>query len=287
MLNQAGLSDAGTDIAHLRHVPRRYWGRYVSAGLILLFLGFLVDAFAHGKIEWSFVGQFLTVPSIMFGLANTIIMSILAMVLGVVLGVVIAIMRMSSNPVMRAVALGYVWLFRGMPAILQLLLWFNLALVFPTIGIPGFWQARMVDVMTPFVAALLGLGINQGAYSSEVVRAGLLSVDTGQYEAAKAIGMARLKALRRIILPQAMRVIIPPIGNEFISMVKLTSLASVIQYAEILHNAENIYYANARVIELLIVAAIWYLVIVTILSLGQAQIEARFARGAGRRAARQ
>ena len=287
MLNEAGPGDTGIDIAHLRHVPRRYWGRYVSAGLILLFLGFLVDAFAHGKIEWSFVGRFLTVPSIMFGLANTIIMSILAMALGVVLGVLIAIMRMSSNPVMRAVALGYVWLFRGMPAILQLLLWFNLALVFPTIGIPGFWQARMVDVMTPFVAALLGLGINQGAYSSEVVRAGLLSVDTGQYEAAKAIGMARLKALRRIILPQAMRVIIPPIGNEFISMVKLTSLASVIQYAEILHNAENIYYANARVIELLIVAAIWYLVIVTILSLGQSQIEARFARGAGRRGARQ
>lgn len=285
MLNEAGPGDTGTDIAHLRHVPRRYWGRYVSAGLILLFLGFLVDAFAHGKIEWSFVGRFLTVPSIMFGLANTIVMSILAMALGIVLGVLIAIMRMSSNPVMRAVALGYVWLFRGMPAILQLLLWFNLALVFPTIGIPGFWQARMVDVMTPFVAALLGLGINQGAYSSEVVRAGLLSVDTGQYEAAKAIGMARLKALRRIILPQAMRVIIPPIGNEFISMVKLTSLASVIQYAEILHNAENIYYANARVIELLIVAAIWYLVVVTILSLGQARIEARFARGAGRRGA--
>jgi len=281
MLNEPGM----TDIAHLRHVPRRYWGRYVSAGLILLFLAFLADAFAHGKIEWSFVGRFLTVPSIMFGLANTIIMSILAMALGVVLGVVIAIMRMSTNPVMRWVALGYVWLFRGMPAILQLLLWFNLALVFPTIGIHGVWEARMVDVMTPFVAALLGLGINQGAYSSEVVRAGLLSVDTGQYEAAKAIGMARLKALRRIILPQAMRVIIPPIGNEFISMVKLTSLASVIQYAEILHNAENIYYANSRVIELLIVAAIWYLVIVTILSLGQSQIEARFARGAGRRGA--
>ena len=281
MLNEPGM----TDIAHLRHVPRRYWGRYVSAGLILLFLAFLVNAFAHGKIEWSFVGRFLTVPSIMFGLANTIIMSILAMALGVVLGVVIAIMRMSTNPVMRWVALGYVWLFRGMPAILQLLLWFNLALLFPTIGIHGVWEARMVDVMTPFVAALLGLGINQGAYSSEVVRAGLLSVDTGQYEAAKAIGMARLKALRRIILPQAMRVIIPPIGNEFISMVKLTSLASVIQYAEILHNAENIYYANSRVIELLIVAAIWYLVIVTILSLGQSQFEARFARGAGRRGA--
>jgi polar amino acid transport system permease protein len=204
-----------------------------------------------------------------------------------VLGVLVAIMRMSTNPVMRAVALGYVWLFRGTPAILQLLLWFNLALVFPSIGIPGWFEARTVDVMTPFVAALLGLGINQGAYTSEVVRAGLLSVDTGQYEAAKAIGMDRLKALRRIILPQAMRVIIPPVGNEFIGMVKLTSLASVIQYAEVLHNAENIYYANNRVIELLIVAGIWYLAVVAVLSLGQVRIEAHFARGAGRRAARQ
>jgi polar amino acid transport system permease protein len=280
MLNEAG-------IAHLKHVPRRYWGRYIAAALILAFLVFLADAFAHGKIEWSFVGKFLTVPSILFGLANTITMSILAMALGLVLGVLIAIMRMSANPVMRGVALGYVWLFRGTPVILQLLLWFNLALVFPTLGIPGVFEARTVDVMTPFAAALLGLGINQGAYTSEVVRAGLLSVDTGQYEAAKAIGMAQLKALRRIILPQAMRVIIPPVGNEFIGMVKLTSLASVIQYAEILHNAENIYYANARVIELLIVAGIWYLAVVTVLSLGQSRIEARFSRGAGRRASRQ
>ena len=278
---------AGTEIAHLQHVPRRYWGRYVAAALILAFLAFLVDAFAHGKIEWSYVGRFLTVPSILSGIGNTITMSILAMALGLVLGVAVAIMRMSTNPVLRAVSLGYVWLFRGTPAILLLLLWFNLALVFPTIGIPGLFESRTVDVMTPFVAALLGLGINQGAYTSEVVRAGLLSVDTGQYEAAKAIGMARLHALRRIILPQAMRVIIPPVGNEFIGMVKLTSLASVIQYAEVLHNAENIYYANARVIELLIVAGIWYLGVVTVLSLGQARIEARFARGAGRRAARQ
>ena len=123
----------------------------------------------------------------------------------------------------------YTWLFRGTPLILQLLLWFNLALIFPTIGIPGLFEMDTVSLMTPFVAALLGLSINQGAYTAEVVRAGLLSVDTGQYEAAKSIGMPRLQALRRIILPQAMRVIIPPVGNEFIGMVKMTSLASVIQ----------------------------------------------------------
>jgi polar amino acid transport system permease protein len=154
-------------------------------------------------------------------------------------------------------------------------------------GIPGLFEFRTVDVMTPFLAALLGLGINQGAYTSEVVRAGLLSVDTGQYEAAKSIGMPRLQALRRVILPQAMRVIVPPIGNELVGMVKLTSLASVIQYAEMLHNAENIYYANARVIELLMVAGVWYLVVVTVLSFAQSRVERHYARGAGRASGRQ
>jgi len=134
-------------------------------------------------------------------------------------------------------------------------------------------------VISPFVATLLGLGINQGAYTAEVVRAGILSVDAGQTEAAKAIGMTRLTLLRRIVLPQAMRVIIPPVGNEVISMVKLTSVASVIQYSEILRAAQTIYYANARVMELLIVAAIWYLAVVSALSIGQYFLERYFARG--------
>jgi len=274
-------------ISHLKHVPRRYWGRYLATALIVIALLFVANAFAHGKIEWSYVAKFLTAQSILTGLVNTVVMSILAMALGIVLGVVTAVMRLSTNPVLSWVARGYTWLFRGTPVILQLLLWFNLALVFPTIGLPGVWETRTVDLMTPFLAALMGLGINQGAYTSEVVRAGLLSVDVGQYEAAKAIGMPRLLALRRIILPQAMRVIIPPIGNEFVGMIKLTSLASVIQYAEMLHNAQNIYYANARVIELLIVAGIWYVVVVTVLSLVQSRIELFYARGAGRAAARQ
>lgn len=274
-------------ISHLKHVPRRYWGRYLATALIVIALLFVANAFAHGKIEWAYVAKFLTAQSILTGLVNTVVMSILAMALGIVLGVVTAVMRLSTNPVLSWVARGYTWLFRGTPVILQLLLWFNLALVFPTIGLPGVWEMRTVDLMTPFLAALLGLGINQGAYTSEVVRAGLLSVDVGQYEAAKAIGMPRLLALRRIILPQAMRVIIPPVGNEFVGMIKLTSLASVIQYAEMLHSAQNIYYANARVIELLIVAGIWYVVVVTLLSIVQSRVEAFYARGAGRTAARQ
>src|SRR5476651_1930532 len=279
----SGNADSFTDISHFEHVPRRYYGRYLASVVILAIVAYVVVAFARGQIDWTVVGRFLTAKSILRGLANTVVMTILAMALGIVLGVIIAIMRLSTNPVLQAVAHGYVWLFRGTPVILQLLLWFNLALVFPVMGIPGLFEFRTVDIMTPFLAALLGLGINQGAYTSEVVRAGLLSVDTGQYEAAKSIGMPRLQALRRIILPQAMRIIIPPVGNEFIGMVKMTSLASVIQYSELLYNAQNIYYANARVMELLIVAGIWYLAAVTVLSFGQSRLERRFARGAGKR----
>jgi polar amino acid transport system permease protein len=273
------MTDTVYQISHLTLVPRRHYGRMITAVLVLTVLAVIIHAFAVGQIEWDYVGEFLTVPVIMTGLVNTIVMAVLAMVVGIVLGIVFAIMRLSDNPVLSMTALGYVWLFRAIPALLQLLLWFNLALVFPTIGIPGLFSINTVDVMTPFVAALLGLGIQQGAFTAEVVRAGLLSVDRGQYEAAQTIGMTRLQMLRRIVMPQAMRVIVPPVGNEFIGMVKLTSLASVIQYAEILHSAQNIYYANSRVIELLIVAAIWYLVVVTILSLVQGRIEKYFSKG--------
>ncbi len=270
------------DIAGLQIVRRRHWGRWLASLVMLVLLALLARAFARGQIEWTFVGRFLTVPAILGGIANTVLMAVLAMALGIVLGVIVAISRISPNPVLRAVAAGYTWLFRGLPVILQLLLWFNLALIFPELGWHGVWSARTVDVMTPFVAALLGLGINQGAYTSEVVRAGMLSVDLGQYEAAQSIGMTRLLSLRRIILPQAMRVVIPPLGNEFIGMIKLTSLASVIQYSEVLHNAENIYYANSRVIELLIVAGIWYLAVVSVLTPLQMLLERRFARGMAR-----
>ena len=261
---------------------RLHWGRWLAAAVILGVLGLVGRAFAGGQIEWAYVGRFLTVPAILSGIANTVVMAVLAMAVGIVLGVVFAVMRLSPNPVLVAFAAGYTWLFRGTPLILQLLLWFNLALVFPRVGIPGVWSGRAVDVMTPFLAALLGLGINQGAYTSEVMRAGLLSVDAGQYEAAAAIGMGRMRALRRIILPQAMRVVVPPLANEFIGMVKATSLASVIQYPEVLHQAENIYYANSRVIELLIVAGLWYLLVVSVLTPLQVLLERRLARGTAR-----
>jgi polar amino acid transport system permease protein len=274
------LAEGFSDISGMTVARQVHWQRWLAAAAILVVLAAIGRAFVNGQIEWTYVNRFLTAKVILEGITNTMVMAVLAMALGIVLGVVAAIMRLSPNPVLKSVASGYTWLFRGTPLILQLLLWFNLALVFPTIGIPGLWSARAVDVMTPFLSALLGLGINQGAYTSEVMRAGMLSVDVGQYEAAQAIGMGRLRALRRIILPQAMRVVIPPLGNEFIGMVKATSLASVIQYPEVLHNAENIYYANSRVIELLIVAGSWYLLVVSILTPLQMLLERRFARGA-------
>jgi len=278
-----GPGEPSYDLKQYEVVPKRYYGRITATVVIILLLAALVHAFSQGKIEWSYVGQFFTARAILDGVMNTLVMSILAMALGIFFGVVAAIMYMSPNPVLHYLSLVYAWVFRGTPLILQLLLWFNLALVFPTISIPGVFSVETVNVMTPFVAALLGLSINQGAYTSEVVRAGLLSVDTGQYEAAKSIGMPRLQALHRIILPQAMRVILPPVGNEFISMIKTTSLASMIQYSELLYNTQNIYYANARVMELLFVAGIWYLIIVTVLSFGQNRLERYFSRGQRRR----
>ena len=272
-------ADALPDISGLRIVHRRHVGRWSGAAVILVLIGLVVRAFVNGQIEWDVVAQFLTARAILTGLINTIVMAILAMALGIILGVIVAIMRVSVNPVLRSVAIGYAWLFRGTPILLQLLIWFNLALIFPVFGIPGIWSMRMIDVMTPFLAALLGLGLNQGAYTSEVIRSGMISVDAGQYEAAQTIGMTRLKSLRRIILPQAMRVVIPPLGNEFIGMIKTTSLASVIQYAELTHAAEGIYYANARVMELLFVAGMWYLTVVSVLTVLQSLLERRFARG--------
>ncbi|MQV97633.1 amino acid ABC transporter permease [Sinorhizobium medicae] len=282
-MNVASLTSSPTDakyeIAHLKLVPKRHIGRMVAAGIVLLLLAGLVRAFSVGQIEWSYVRDFLFAPAILAGLYNTLLMTIAAMGVGIVLGVVIAIMRISGNPVLQSIAIGYVWVFRGAPALLQLMLWFNLALIFPTLGIPGLFEFRTVDVMTPFVAAVLGLGLSQGAYTSEVVRSGLLSVDSGQYEAARTIGMTQMMMLRRIVLPQAMRVMVPPVGNEVIGMVKLTSLASVIQYSEILHNAQIIYFANTRVLELLLVASFWYLLVVSVLSVGQHYIERYFGRG--------
>lgn len=266
----------------LRVRPLRHPWRYVSALVVVALLAFVVISFAHAQINWSTVKQYVTAEAILVGVAHTLLISALAMVLGLALGVVFAIMRLSSNPVTSTVAWLYVWFFRGTPVLLQLLLWFNLALVWPTLGIPGLFQAQTVHVITPFMAALLGLGVNEGAYLTEVVRAGIQSVDEGQWAAASTLGLSRLQTLRLIVLPQAMRVIIPPIGNEAIGMLKFSSLASVISYSELLNQTQQIYFVNGQVIELLFVAAIWYLIATSVLITIQYYVERYFGRGAQR-----
>ncbi len=258
---------------------QRHLGRWISGAVIIVLLALLVRAFAAGDIEWDVVASYFTAPGIMQGLVNTIVITVTSMILGVTVGVVIAIMRMSSNPVAQYVAAGYVWFFRGVPVLLQLLLWYNLALVFPTLGIPGVFEERTIVLMTPFLATLLGLGLHQSAYTAEIVRGGILSIDKGQSEAAASLGIGGGRLLGRIILPQAMRVIIPPLGNEVISTLKTSSLAAVVTYGELLLSAQLIYYANNRIIELLIVVTIWYLIIVSILAVGQYFIERRYGRG--------
>src|SRR4051794_4827102 len=210
------------------------------------------------------------------------------MAVGIMLGVVLALMRMSRNAIVSGVSWTYVWLLRGTPVLVQILFWYFIAAVYPSIDLgvpfgPSFIHLNANSVITKFVAATLALGLNEGAYMSEIVRAGIISVEEGQHDAAHALGMTRMQTMRRIVLPQAMRVIIPPTGNETISMLKTTSLVSVIAYTELLYAVQLIYAVNFRQIPLLIVASLWYLIVTTILSIGQYYLERYFGRGAARR----
>lgn len=270
----------GTTAAkRLTIIPLRHPGRWVMAAVVLVLLALVVRAFVAADIDYGIVVKYLTAGGILEGVRNTLKLLLLSMLLGLVLGVLTAVMRQSPNPVLRWVGGGYVWLFRGTPLLVQLLIWFNLSIIFETFTIPGLFSIPMNSLMTPFVAALLGLGINEGAYISEIVRGGILSVDHGQREAASAIGMSRSKTMRRIVLPQALRVIVPPLGNEFIACLKFTSLAYTISYSELLHSANKIYTSNFKVIELLFTVAIWYLVLTTVFSILQQILEDRLSRG--------
>jgi polar amino acid transport system permease protein len=243
----------------------------------------LINAFASAeKIQWSAVGDYVFDDTVLAGAGRTLLISVLAMIMGVVLGVILAVMRLSKNPVTSWVAWVYIWFFRGTPVYVQLLLWFNLALIFPTLNLGPIYKDEMVDVMTPFMAALLGLGLNEAAYMAEICRAGLLAVDEGQTEAAHALGMSHQKTLRRIVVPQAMRVIVPPTGNEVINMLKTTSLVSAVQYPELLRFAQDIGQTSGATVEMLFLAAAWYLIMTSILSVGQYYIERYYARGSSR-----
>jgi polar amino acid transport system permease protein len=270
-------SRSGAAPDQLVAVPLRHWGRWISAVVVLAALGALAYAFGTADIKYDTTKHYFTFDTIVRGAGRTLLLSVCAQALGIALGIVFAVMRQSGNPVTGAVAWLYIWFFRGTPVLLQLLIWFNLSAVFPHI-----LGADTNKLMTPFVAALLGLGINEGAYMAEIVRAGIGAVDEGQTEAAQALGMGRGLLLRRVVLPQAMRVIIPPTGNEFINMLKTTSLATVTTYPELLRAAQNIYTNNLQIIELLFAAALWYLILTSVFSVGQFYLERRFSRGASR-----
>jgi polar amino acid transport system permease protein len=258
-------------------VPVRHYGRWVSAVVVLAAVAAVVYAFSQAEIDYGTTGEYFTADNIVDGARRTLIISVAAQLMGIALGVLFAVMRLSHNPVTSAVSWFYIWFFRGTPVLVQLLIWYNLALVFPTmLGHPT------SDLMTPFFAALLGLGINEGAYMAEIVRAGIASVDEGQTEASHALGMTQAQTLRRVVLPQAMRVIIPPTGNEFINMLKTSSLAYTIQYSELLLSAVSVYTRNLQVVELLFTVSLWYLVLTSVFSVGQYYLERRFARGAAR-----
>jgi polar amino acid transport system permease protein len=272
----------------IRAVPVRHVGRWIAAAVVLVVAVSLVrSAATDPHFEWSVVGEYLLDPRVLAGLRITIELTVIAMVIGILLGVVLAIMRLSPNPLVSGGSWLYIWFFRGTPVLVQLLFWYNIAALYPKIGIgipfgPSLVHPDANTLIKPFTAAILGLGLNEGAYMAEIVRAGMISVDEGQTDAAHSLGMTRLQTLRRIVMPQAMRVIIPPTGNETISMLKTSSLASVIAVAELLYAVQNIYSTNFKTIPLLIVASIWYIVCTSVLYVGQYYLERYYGRGATR-----
>ncbi|MGD1050054.1 MAG: amino acid ABC transporter permease, partial [Solirubrobacteraceae bacterium] len=242
---------------------------------------------SNPNFEWGVVGHYLFDPRITRGVVVTIELTLAAQALGVVLGVVLAIMRLSPNPLVSGGSWLYVFFFRGTPVLVQLLFWSFIGALYRTISIgipfgPSFIHLDSNTLITGFLTVVLGLGLNEGAYMSEIVRAGIISVDEGQQEAALSLGMSRLQTMRRIVLPQAMRVIIPPTGNETISMLKTTSLALVVAFTELTTAAVNIYSNNFETIPLLIVVSLWYLALTSVLYVGQYYLERHFARGSSR-----
>ena len=270
-------------------VPVRYYGRWVAAVVALLVAAFIVRLFVMSpNIDWGAVRHYVGTTQILEGLELTIVYTVLSMLAGVGIGIVMATMRLSVNPVLRTLSWFYIWLFRGVPLLVQIIFWFNIALVIPRvgIGIPGthlWWGSNTTQIVSTSVAAVLALGLNEGAYMAEIVRAGIQVVDYGQTEAALALGMKKSLLFRVIVLPQAMRAIIPPTGNELIGLLKSTSLVSVIAAQELLTKAEIIYASNLLTIELLIVASLWYILVTSLMTWGQYYVERHYARGSSNR----
>lgn len=255
------------------------WASYILMSLVAVLV--IQSVATNPNFGWPIVGEYFTSPRVLDGLVNTLQLTFIAMLLGVILGVILAVMRLSTNPALHGAAGLYIWFFRGTPVFVQLLFWGFISALYPTlaIGVPGAEPLFSTDtnsLITPVVAAILGLALNEAAYMAEIVRAGIVSVGKGQTEAAHALGMSNMRTLRRVILPQAMSVIVPPTANNVISMLKTTSLVSVLSFPELLYATQLIYAENFQTIPLLITASIWYLIVTTLMTIGQYYTERHY-----------
>jgi len=271
-------ADSGPHADALPIVPLRHYGQWVAAAVVILLLArFVWQVATESQVRWDVVGSRLFAGAILQGLWITVVLTVVSMVLGIIGGVLLAVMRISRNPVLVAIASAFVWLFRGTPILVQILIWFNLALFLPTIDLV-FVRIDTTQAITPMLAAVLGLALNESAYMSEIVRGGIISVDAGQREAAEALGMTEGRILRRVVLPQALRSIVPPMGNELVTLLKETSLVSVIGAGDLLTKAQAIGSVDFTRMEMFLVASIWYLVLTTFTTLMQAILERRLGR---------
>jgi len=282
---EPGLSDADM----IKAVPVRRPGRWIATVIVLLLLAILVQSFfTNPNFHWDIVFRYFLDGSVLVGLLHTIELTVISMIIGIIGGVILAVMRLSSNPILSSISWLYIWFFRGTPLLVQLLFWGFIGALYKTISIgipfggPQFVAFQTQDLISVFTAAILGLALNEAAYMAEIVRAGILSINEGQMRAAQSLGMSSGLAMRRIVLPQAMRVIIPPMGNETISMLKNTSLVSVIGFSDLLYASQLIYSRNYQTIPLLITASLWYLIVTSVLTIGQFYVERHFSRGSSR-----
>ncbi|MGO4440915.1 amino acid ABC transporter permease [Rhizobium sp. RAF56] len=271
-------------VARLKVVPQRQYGIWVGTALALLLVALIIRAFAvNPAFSWDTAAKYILHPPILRGLGTTLLLTVLIMAVAIVVGTVVAIMRVSPSPILRAFASVYVWFFRGVPALIQLIFWFNLSLLVRQISltlpyIGTVFSARTNDIMTPFLSAVVALSLCEAGYMAEIIRAGIKSVPSGQAEAASALGMPYRMILKRITLPQAMRFVVPPTGNEAINLLKMTSLVTFIAVDDLFYSAQSIYARTFETIPLLIVVAFWYLAVVSIMSVGQLFLERHFGR---------
>lgn len=285
------MTDVGTPPQAINAVPLRHPWRWVAATVIIIVVAlFLYGAATNPAFGWSTFAKYLFNDRILLGVFNTLQLTIYSMVIGVVLGVILTVMRLSENPVMSAVSWVFLWIFRGTPVYVQLAFWGLFPTIYQNIQLgvpfgPTFFHIDLQDLSIPFALAVIGLALNEAAYMAEIVRAGITSVPEGQMEASTALGMSWVMAMRRTVLPQAMRVIIPPTGNEFISLLKTTSLVTAVPYAFDLYSiaTREIAARTFEPVPLLLVAATWYLIITSILMVGQFYLERYFSRGASRK----